>query len=348
LTAIGTLLFSAVPVCAHNSEYGHHQKNLPLKIQKQGSFAFGGVVIRNATGDTFHGDHGYARYQIPSNARKYPLVMWHGGGQFSKTWESTPDGREGYQNIFLRRGFSTYLIDQPRRGGAGKTTLGRTIPDAAPNEASSFTIFRLGTWFPPQNPQYFPGVQFSKKSEPLEQFMRQITVDTGPDTLLEVGPSAVAKLFDKTGPSVLLTHSMSGLPGWITATKNSNVKAIVSYEPVRFVFPDSVPATKGFFPSVAIPRSDFMKLTKIPIQIVFGDNLDKCCDGTSLGQGYWANAMYDAQLMVDAINALGGKAEVLHLPKVGIKGNTHFPFSDLNSAEVADNLSGWLKRKRLD
>jgi hypothetical protein len=47
-------------------------------------------------------------YQLPAKARQLPLVMWHGIGQFSKTWETTPDGREGYQNIFLRRGFGVY------------------------------------------------------------------------------------------------------------------------------------------------------------------------------------------------------------------------------------------------
>jgi hypothetical protein len=52
-------------------------------------------------------------YQIPDRARKLPLVFWHGIGQFSKTWVTTPDGREGFQNIFLRRRFSVYLIDQP-------------------------------------------------------------------------------------------------------------------------------------------------------------------------------------------------------------------------------------------
>ena len=66
----------------------------------------------------------------PMNPTKYPLVMWHGGGQSGKTWECTIDGREGYQSIFLRRDFSVYIIDQPRRGRAGNT------PDtAARNEA---------------------------------------------------------------------------------------------------------------------------------------------------------------------------------------------------------------------
>ena len=108
-------------------------KNTPLTIQEQGSFAVGGTVIQNPgnynprtpadpTGQSYHGDHAYVFYQKPMNARKYPLVFLHGAGQFSKTWESTPDGREGFQNIFLRRNFSVYLVDQPRRGDAGRST----------------------------------------------------------------------------------------------------------------------------------------------------------------------------------------------------------------------------------
>lgn len=74
-----------------------------LLIKDQGSFAVGGSVIKNEgtfdpikrtpEGQTFHGDHAYITYQIPAKARKYPLVFWHGIGQFSKTWETTPDGR---------------------------------------------------------------------------------------------------------------------------------------------------------------------------------------------------------------------------------------------------------------
>ena len=106
-------------------------------IKEQGSFTVGGTVITypgtfypynpTSAGQTFHGDHAYVFYQIPTKARKYPLVMWHGFGQFSKTWETTPDGREGFQNIFLRRGFPVYLIDQPRRGDAGRSTVAGTI-----------------------------------------------------------------------------------------------------------------------------------------------------------------------------------------------------------------------------
>ena len=89
-----------------------------LAIREQGSFLIGGTVKTaqgtydthqplKPDGQTLHGDHAYVSYQIPANARKNPLVFLHGAGQSAKTWESTPDGREGFSTIFLRRGFST-------------------------------------------------------------------------------------------------------------------------------------------------------------------------------------------------------------------------------------------------
>ena len=46
-------------------------------------------------------------------------MLVHGGGGTGRVWETTPDGREGYQTIFLRRGFAVYIVDFPRRGRAG-------------------------------------------------------------------------------------------------------------------------------------------------------------------------------------------------------------------------------------
>ena len=123
----------------------HSGKPSPLVIQEQGSFTVGGTVISepgtfdpikqgaynpngvSPEGQTLHGDHAYVFYQIPENARKLPLVFWHGHGQSAKTWETTPDGREGFQNIFLRERYGVYLIDQPRRGRAARSTEATTI-----------------------------------------------------------------------------------------------------------------------------------------------------------------------------------------------------------------------------
>ena len=52
--------------------------------------------------------------------------------------------------------------------------------------------------------------------------------------------------------------------------------------------------------------------------------------------------------LLDKINQYGGKAQLVHLPEVGIYGNTHFPFSDLNNQQIADLLSSWLQQNHLD
>ena len=175
-----------------------------LIISRQGSFSVGGTVIANPgtfdpyhptpAGQTFHGDHAYVFYQIPVNARKFPLVMWHGIGQFSKTWETTPDGREGYQNIFCRRRFPVYVIDQPRRGDAGRSTVTAHI-EPIPDEQQWFDTFRIGIW-----PNRFEGVQFARDSATLEQYFRAMTPSIGPIDV-RVNVEAVSALFDKIGPA---------------------------------------------------------------------------------------------------------------------------------------------------
>jgi hypothetical protein len=328
----------------------------PIMIQEQGSFAVGGSVIKNTgtfdaikrtpEGQTFHGDHAYVFYQIPVNAKKLPLVLWHGIGQFSKTWETTPDGREGFQNIFLRRNYSVYLIDQPRRGNAGRSTAEATI-SPTPDEQTWFGTFRVGVW-----PDYFPGVQFSQDAETLNQYFRSMTPNIGTIDI-NVNVEAVSALATKLGPLILVTHSHAGGQGWLTAIKNSNVRAIVSYEPGSgFVFPEGeVPAqiesSAGPLQAVGVSKEDFLKLTRIPIIIYYGDHIPTHPDPNP-GIDGWRARLEMARKWRDVVNAAGGDVTVIHLPEVGIKGNTHFPFSDLNNLEIADLMSKWLKEKGLD
>lgn len=347
------LVSVSLTACAGTQYSG---KAAPMIIQEQGSFAVGGSVITNPgvfdpltlapEGQTFHGDHAYVFYQIPEKARKLPLVLWHGYGQFSKTWESTPDGREGYQNIFLRRGFGVYVLDQPRRGNAGRSTQPTTI-NPVPDEQKWFDIFRVGIW-----PDYFPGVQFPQDPASLEQYFRQMTPDTGPIDI-DLNSDAVAALFDKIGPGILVTHSHSGGMGWQAILKNQNIRAVVSYEPgSNFVFPegevpDPKPSSGGTLEAIGIPSSDFMKLTKIPIVIYYGDYIPEN-PVENPGQDQWRIRLEMARLWADAVNRHGGDATVVHLPEIGVHGNTHFPFSDLNNLEIADLMTNWLAKKGLD
>ena len=91
LATLACVVISAPPL----SYAAQGEATKPLMIQEQGSFAVGGTVIQSpgtfdtanpaSGGQTLHGDHARVFYQVPVNARKLPLVMWHGFGQFSKT-----------------------------------------------------------------------------------------------------------------------------------------------------------------------------------------------------------------------------------------------------------------------
>ncbi len=347
---MAVLLFSSASAQETKSKFE------PLTIQGQGSFAVGGKVITNPgvfnpkqptpDGQTLHGDHAYVFYQVPANPRKLSLVFLHGTGQFSKTWETTPDGREGFQTIFLRRRFPVYLIDQPRRGNAGRGTVSATI-NATPDEQMWFDTFRVGIW-----PDYFPGVQFSKDPEALNQYFRQMTPNVGPYDP-EVISDACAALFNKIGPAVFVTHSQGGGLGWATVLKTGNVRGIVAFEPGSgFLFPEgevpeSLPSSGGALSAIGVPMGEFMKLTKIPIIIFYGDFIPEK-PSENPGQDGWRVRLELARKWRDTVNRHGGDVTVVHLPEVGVHGNTHFPFSDLNNKQVADLMSKFLSEKKLD
>jgi pimeloyl-ACP methyl ester carboxylesterase len=334
----------------------------PLAIREQGSFAIGGTVVTapgtfdpiaqgaynpagvDPRGQTLHGDHAYVFYQVPVDARRLPLVFWHGHGQSGKTWETTPDGREGFQTIFLRRRFPVYVLDQPRRGRSRSTQP--VALTAAPDDQLWFGIFRLGVW-----PTLYPGVQFSREPAALEQFFRQMTPNTGPYDVA-VNTKAVGALFDKIGPGILVTHSQSGTLGWRTAIANRNIKAVASFEPGGdFVFPEGeapqLPFAGRTFTPPTVPLADFLQLTKIPIVIYYGDNIPDQ-PSTNPGQEQWRVFRATAKLWRDAVNKRGGDVTVVDLPGIGIRGNTHFPMSDLNNVQIADLLSTFLSAKKLD
>ena len=90
---------------------------------------------------------------------------------------------------------------------------------------------------------------------------------------------------------------------------------------------DCVPPAKGTNTPVSVSPADFKKLTEIPIQIIYGDNVPTETNSVP-GLDTWYRATRMAKLFVDAVNAHGGQAQLLLLPDAGLRGNTHFPFSD--------------------
>ena len=345
----------------------------PLTLAEQGSFAIGGTVKTSpgsytpipesiakrsggafwdahkaavaAGGMTLHGDYASVFYQIPVDAKKTPLVFLHGYGQSARGWMTTPDGRAGFNELFLRKHYPVYLVDQPRRGQAGQSTVAVEL-SATPDDQFWYAQFRIGVY-----PKMNDGVAFPKDPAAQAQFFRMMTPDTGS---FDVGviTDSMSQLFAKTGGGVFVTHSAGGIIGWTTAMASDKVQGIIAIEPGAFYFPEGEAPPKltskfGDVSPLAVPPEQFAKLTRIPIVIYFGDFIPDHLDGTQGGE-QWHIRMKMAQQFVDTVNKHGGKAELVHLPKVGIKGNTHFLFSDLNNAQVADHIAHWLHEKGLD
>ena len=330
----------------------------PVTIIDQGSFMVGGKTMTapgtyvdnepiNFAGETLHGDAAYVSYQVPKKHKQNGLVFLHGYGQSGKSWETTPDGRDGFNNIFLEKGWSVYIVDEPRRGRGGQSTVPATLTET-PQDQLWFNNFRMG-----QNNTLYDNVTFPKGEDALDQFYKQMVPDTGKFDV-DVVADAMDALFDKMGDGILVTHSAGGGPGWTTAMRNPHVKGVISLEPGTFPFPKheapETEVTTSPFPAAptVVSDEDFERITKIPIVVYFGDNIPT---GTTpvenWGQDNWRVRLNLAHKWADVVNAHGGDVTIISLPDEGIKGNTHFMMADLNNRDVADHMEQWLKVKGL-
>ena len=142
-------------------------------------FSPGGVPAKVDPNGTYMTGAMYAQYMVPARQRgAAPLLLWHGGGLTGVCWETTPDGREGFQHYFLRRGWPVYVSDAVERGRSGFSP-----PDIMKGEPLYLTVkdpyerFRIGdgpgsfergtTWpgctFPADRASY---MQFTKQNVP--------------------------------------------------------------------------------------------------------------------------------------------------------------------------------------
>lgn len=75
-------------------------------------------------------------------------------------------------------------------------------------------------------------------------------------------------------------------------------------------------------------------LSRVPTLVIFGDNLS----------GSWLNSYANCQQYTAAIKAAGGDITFIHLPDIGIHGNSHMMMLDKNNLEVADVILGWIAK----
>jgi pimeloyl-ACP methyl ester carboxylesterase len=227
----GVLLF----VGATESVAPQTKNSAPLSIQREG-YLFAGGKYSTVGGRQVMSGQIYAEFQIPSQqTHPYPVVMIHGGGQSGTNFTQTPDGREGWEQFFLRNGYAVYVVDQVGRGKAAyqADVYGPTTKPDVENIEQRFTASeRYNLW-----PQAHLHTQWPGKGEAGDSIFDQFFASQLPGIadfalVQSVNRDAIVALLEKIGPAILLTHSQSGPFGWLVADARPDlVKAILAVEP---------------------------------------------------------------------------------------------------------------------
>jgi pimeloyl-ACP methyl ester carboxylesterase len=301
---------------------GGESKTLPAAAGRGGAFGSQGEITINQM---------YVQYQIPLNgAQHVPVVMVHGCCLSSKTWETTPDGRMGWNEYFVRKDRSVYLADQSSRARSGfdPSTLnavraGTIPPSQLPNvlaatHQTAWSVFRFG----PKFGEPFPDGQFP--IEAVDELYKQMIPDLN-STLPNPNPTwkNMAALGVKLNGAVLMGHSESGFfPEEAALIDPSGIKGLISIE----------------MPCREMKSAEIAALTKIPTLVMFGDHLSDVQGGPA----NWNTSFESCQKFVQQLKDKGGDAEMMSLPKMGIKGNSHMLMQDRNNLQLADLIVTWI------
>jgi pimeloyl-ACP methyl ester carboxylesterase len=316
-----------------------------LVLKEQGSFFVGGrsiftdALTGSPTGFLGTGintgnitvDQMYVQYQIPEGADSHvPVVMVHGCCLSSKSYETTPDGRMGWNEYFLRKHRAVYLPDQVSRARSGfdltiynEIKLGKRPASDMPELRTAtheiaWLLFRFG----PSMGKAFSNEQFPV--EAFEEFGKQVIPDLNAQ-LPTPNPTwtNLSGLAIKLKGAVLMGHSESGFfPEQAALLNPADIRAMITIETA----------------CPALTPQQISNLAKIPALVVFGDHLG---DVPSMPK-MWPERLEGCQKFVDQLNAAGGDATMMHLPKYGQFGNSHMLMQDKNSNQVADLILKWI------
>jgi len=313
---------------------------MPLTLEGFGSYFAGGrqvvvsgqpsqriklspqAVIEHDPNGTFHVEQAYVQWFAPAGSTaRPPLVLVHGGCLTGASWETTPDGRPGWLDRFLRAGFAVHVVDGVERGRAGWCALPGIWPEApvARSAEQIWDFYRLG---PPDGfaaRRGYPGQRFPLAA--LDTLICQhvprwfSTIQAAAEALIAV----LERVAGQGCPPVVLCHSNGGLivtqAAWGRPDLLGGVVAVEGSG-----FPESPPPTG---------------LAGKPFLFVMGDYLEEAA--------LWRGLSAATSAVAGRLKAAGARVTDWRLPTLGIRGNSHLPMMDDNSDDIAARVIGWIE-----
>ncbi|KAG9317135.1 alpha beta-hydrolase [Chiua virens] len=331
-------------------------------------FYVGGSYVPHSSSMIHHGQMYVERLTPARVTRPIPLLFMHGNGMTGTNWLNTPDGRPGWADYFLNEGYEVYIVDQPARGrspwhsqvdGTNVTFPTGVIESrfTATKEHALWSQATLHTQWPGSGIQGDPT---------FDAFYRSMVPSlTSAVEASELTKVAGSELLDKIGPVILVTHSQSGYLGWILGDVRPDlVKAIVALEPNGPPFQNAIftrdperlfgltDIPLNFDPPVSsvselrpvlvhegencaslqqpFPPRQLVHLARIPVLVVTSES------------GY--HAVYD-DFTIQFLQDAGVDVKHVRLESVGIRGNGHMLFMELNSKQiVAEVVEPWIRQ----
>lgn len=338
------LAVSSIFSCASAQNFSNVSADpAPLVLKAQGSFYVGGES-ESQTSAEMGGicppghvtvNQMYVRYMIPQDrVDSTSFVLIHGMHLSGKCWETTPDGRMGWDEYLTRKGHAVYVVDQVGIGRSGfnqkiynSVRIGKEqqmaqAPFSRKTDENSWTNFRFGT----KDGKPVNNAQFPVNS--LNEFSKQNL----PHIMRLPSPSANYKCLSDLSAEVknviMVSHSQSGaFPLETILHSPEGIQAMVLLEPG---------GTGSGYSDEQIEL-----LAKVPLLIIFGDNLG---NETGMPGHVWQNSLNGWTRLAQSIKNAGGNATVIHLPDMGINGNSHMLMMDRNSHHIADIMLDWCRK----
>ena len=414
------LAFTLLPTMASAQELSDLKSNGDLHLRGYGSFFIQGdthtIDSATAVAGGFPGfpipgglsmiDQMYVQYMLPELDQKdsfgkdtdfqkdgrddhhhgrnhYPIVFVHGCCLSSKSWQTTPDGRMGWDEYFVRRGFDTYLADQVGRARSGfdgtkyNMVRNNVLPTSAlpavliASDQFAWNIFRWGTSSCTASPcssttTPHPDIRFPMKTVGVGagsnlQFYDQVIPDmngTLSDALPQ--PCAAAACTPRSPDAVFNTPTQMAT----LANKLGGTILVAHSESADFPTRAALQAASGCYPwksasackvkgIIQLETGCFSNLTTaeidtlkhIPILIEYGDYAT-------------GDPSASCQTEISQISAAGGDIKFAWLPQLTpgslypgspgpIYGNDHMVMLDNNNQQIAQILIDWATSRGL-